>query len=114
MISYVFIDGFTRVARDEAIDRLKHAIADADGVIVDFAFFGTDAIRLSVEVDAGALTTFRQGLETAEVELFDRCRVDLDHASRMNPTHPISAMLHVSFLSAESELGRSAEQPTSV
>jgi hypothetical protein len=108
VISYAFVDGFTRVARDEAIERLKRAIADADGVIVDFAFFGSEAIRLTVELDAASLLALRRGLMDAEIELFSRCVADLDAAKRMEPSHPIVAMMHVSFLPAESEIAVSA------
>ena len=105
VISYLFVDGFTRVARDEAIERLKRAIADADGVIIDFAFFGSTAIRLTVELDAASLALLRSALEDAEIELFARCIADLDAAKRMDASHPIVAMLHVAFVAAESEIG---------
>ena len=101
MISYTFVDGFTRVDRDEAIERLKRAIARADGVIVDFAFFGAEAIRLTVELDAASLLVLREELAQAEIELFTGCVADLDAARKMDPAHPILAMLHVSFLEAE-------------
>ena len=104
MISYAFVDGFTRVRRDEAIERLKRAIAEADGVIADFAFFGGQAIRLTVELDAGALAILRRALEDAEVELFTRCLADLASATTMAPSHPIVAMLHVAFVPAEAEV----------
>jgi hypothetical protein len=104
VISYAFVDGFTRVDRDEAIERLKRAIADADGVIVDFAFFGGEAIRLTVELEAAALDVLRRGLADSEIELFSRCVADLDAARHMDASHPIVAMLHVSFIPAESEL----------
>lgn len=105
MISYAFVDGFTRIARDEAIERLKHAIANADGIIVDFAFFGREAIRFTVEVDAGALATLRRELEAGQVELFPRCAAELDGAKSMNVTHPILAMLHVTFMPVEMDAG---------
>jgi hypothetical protein len=112
VISYAFVDGFTRVARDEAIERLKHAIAEADGVIVDFAFFGWQAIRLTVELDAAALTVLRRELEAAEVELFSRCRTDLDAAKTMDASHPIVAMLHVAFVPAEAEIEVGGAHPS--
>ncbi|MBX3204766.1 MAG: hypothetical protein KF764_06840 [Labilithrix sp.] len=104
MISYTFVDGFTRVARDEAIERLKRAIADADGVIVDFAFFGGQAIRLTVELDVAALAVLRRALDAAEIELFPGCVADLDAAKNMDAAHPIVAMLHVTFVPAEAEV----------
>ncbi len=104
MISYTFVDGFTRVDRDEAIERLKRAIARADGVILDFAFFGSEALRLTVELDAAGLGTFREALAESEIELFARSAADLDAARQMDPSHPIFALLHVAFLSAEDEL----------
>jgi hypothetical protein len=105
VISYVFVDGFTRVAREEAIVRLKHAIAVARGVIVDFAFFDRAAIRLTVELDAEELAVLREELASGEIELFSRCGAELDAAKAMNRTRPIVAMLHVAFLVAE---GRAA------
>lgn len=103
MISYTFIDAFTRAPREEAIERLKRAIARADGVILDFAFFGSEAIRMTVEMDAAALATFREALDEGEIELFARCATDLEAARKMDPAHPIFALLHVSFVSAEEE-----------
>lgn len=101
VISYTLVDGFTRVDRDEAIERLKLAIARADGVILDFGFFGSEALRLTVEMDAASLAVFRDALTEAEIELFPRSAADLAAATRMEPTHPIFALLHVTFLSAE-------------
>lgn len=109
MISYTFVDGFTRVPRDEAIERLKGAIARADGVILDFAFFGSEAIRLTVEMDAASLAVFREALAEGEVELFSRCIADLDAAKKMAPSHPINALLHIAFVSGdEAEIGHAA------
>jgi hypothetical protein len=104
MLSYAFVDGFTRVPRDEAIERLKQSIAFADGVIVDFAFFARDAIRLTVELDAGALAVLRREFEAAEIELFPACIADLEAAKTMNAQRPILAMLHVTFVAAEADL----------
>lgn len=105
VLSYVFVDGFTRVARGEAVARLKRAIADVDGVIVDFAFFGSTAIRLTVELDAASLVRLRAALEDSGIELFARCIAELDVAKRMDASHPIVAMLHVAFVPAEPEIG---------
>lgn len=107
MISYAFVDAFTRVARDEAIERLKQAIAAADGVIADFAFFGRQAIRLTVELDAGSLTVLRRELGAADIELFSKCIAELDEAKTMDTRRPIVAMLHVTFVPAEAELALS-------
>ncbi len=112
VISYAFVDGFTRVPRDEAVERLKRAIAEADGVIVDFAFFEWKAIRLTVELDAASLATLRHALEDAEVELFSRCVADLDAASKMAPSHPIVAMLHVAFVAADADVNVGTAQLT--
>lgn len=103
MISYALVDAFTRVPRDEAIERLKRALARVDGVIVDFAFFGARAIRLTVETDAGALARLRAELEESDIELFPRCAAELDRAVTMHASRPIVAMLHVAFVS-EAEL----------
>jgi hypothetical protein len=104
VISYAFVDGFTRVPRAEAIERLKRAIAGADGVIVDFAFFEGSALRLTVELDAGALPMFRRALAHSEIELFSRCVSELEEAKAMDAHHPIVAMLHVTFLPAEATI----------
>lgn len=110
MVSYAFVDGFTRTGRTEAIARLKHAIAVADGVIVDFAFFAKEAIRLTVELDDKELPRLRKELESSGVELFPRCVAELESQDRRrtaeDPTiavhrHPILAMLHVAFAPAE-------------
>lgn len=98
MISYALVDAFTRVSRDDAIGRLKRAIARADGVIVDFAFFGSRALRLTVELGAGALAMLTRELEGAEIELFARSAAELDDAKGMDASRPIVAMLHVAFV----------------
>jgi hypothetical protein len=109
MLSYAFVDAFTRVERHEAIARLKCAIADADGVIVDFAFFHT-AIRLSVELEAGAVPRLCESLEAGDVHLFDKCAADLDRtAVPESATNLVVAMLHVAFANdVELALGTSA------
>jgi len=112
VISYAFVDGFTRVRRDEAVERLKRAIAHADGVIVDFAFFGGQAIRLTVELDAASLAVLRRALEDSEVELFSRCLADLEAATKMAPSHPILAMLHVAFVHAEMDVNAGTAHPS--
>ena len=109
MLSYAFVDAFTQVERHEAIARLKSAIADANGVIVDFAFFHT-AIRLSVEMEAGAVHRLRESLEAGEVHLFDKCAADLDRSAvPETATTLVLAMLHVAFANdVELALGTSA------
>lgn len=108
VISYAFVDGFTRIPREEAVARHKRAIAGAHGVIVDFAFFEVRAIRLTVELDAASLAVLRRGLADAEVELFTQCDADLDVAKLMAPSHPIVAMLHVAFVTAEVDVNAEA------
>lgn len=104
MLSYAFVDAFTRVERHEAIARLKSAIAYADGVIVDFAFFSNGAIRLSVELEADAVPRLREALEAGDVHLFESCAAALDRARPTEPTtKPVMAMLHVAFLDDEVE-----------
>ena len=103
VISYAFVDGFTRVACPDAIERLKQAVADAGGVIIDFALFGRDAMRLTTEVDAGAIGALQRDLQQAEVELFPRCLVELEDAKSMSATHRILAMVHVAFVPPELE-----------
>ncbi len=76
MLSYAFVDAFTRVERPVAIARMKNAIADAERVIVDF--------------------------EAGDVHLFDRCAIALDrNAARPSSRKPVLAMLHVAFTSDE-------------
>ena len=93
------VDGFTEAGRADAMAHLKRAIAEADGVITDFAFDGTEkAIQLTVELDGGALVRFRDALGRATVRLFDRCVVSLDGAQRLlAPAKPVKALLHVAF-----------------
>ncbi|MBX3192039.1 MAG: hypothetical protein KF819_33925 [Labilithrix sp.] len=103
MLSYAFVDGFTRVRRDEAIQRLKGAIAEADGVIVDFAFFSNEAIRLSVEIEAVALAKLEEALTEGGVHVFERCAAELKK-SRDASSRPIIAMLHIAFVRDEADL----------
>jgi hypothetical protein len=107
MLSYTFVDAFTLVERHEAIARLKNAIAAADGVIVDFAFFSEQAIRLSVELEADAVAVLREELEASDVHLFEKCAADLDRAAPTERTRKtVLALLHVTF--AEDEARRAA------
>lgn len=98
MLSYTFVDAFTLVERHEAIARLKNAIAGADGVIVDFAFFSDEAIRLSVELEADAVARLCHSLEASGVHLFEKCAADLDRAAPTErTTKSVLALLHVTF-----------------
>jgi hypothetical protein len=98
MLSYAFVDAFTRVERQEAIARLRRAVAAAEGVIVDFALFGAEAVRLTVEIAAGAVPRLRAALEASDVHLFARCAAELDRgAAQPTTTRPVLAMLHVAF-----------------
>ena len=98
MLSYAFVDAFTRVERHEAVARLEAAIAGAQGIIVDFAFFSNEAVRITVEMAAGAVPRLRDALEAHDVHLFDRCAANLDRcAARPSSTKPVLAMLHVAF-----------------
>lgn len=99
MPSYVFVDAFTGVERHEAIQRLKAAIADAEGVIVDFAFFSNEAIRLTVELDGDRLPSLRAALAGGDIHLFDRCESTLDAVERsLSPTKPVLVMVHCAFV----------------
>lgn len=99
MLGYTLVDAFSTATRVEAIDRLKAAVAEADGVIVDFAFFEDGAIRLSVELAAGALATLASALEAAGVHLFEASVAELGKARGVvPPTKPITAMLHVALV----------------
>ena len=98
MLSYAFVDAFTRLDPHRALACLTEAIAHANGVIVDFAFFSDRAIRISVELAAGAVPRLRDALEAGDVHLFDRCADSLDRqAARPTSTKPVLAMLHVAF-----------------
>lgn len=94
------VDGFTEAGRAAAMADLKRAIAEADGVITDFALFDGNekAIQLTVELDGGALAVFRDALGRVAVRLFDRCVASLDGAARLlAPTKPVKALVHVAF-----------------
>lgn len=105
MINYVLVDAFTRIPRDEALGRLARVIARAGGVIVDFATFGAQAIRLTVELCAGTLSALGDDLAAADIELFPRSAADLDGAKRMSAVRPMVALLHVALAPAEADLG---------
>ena len=94
------VDGVTEAGRAAAMADLKRALAEADGVINDFALFDgrEKAIQLTVELDGGAVTRFRDALGRVAVRLFDRCVASLDGAQRLlAPTKPVKALLHVAF-----------------
>jgi hypothetical protein len=100
VLSYVMVDGFTEAGRAAAMADLKKAIAEADGVITDFALFDgkANAIQLTVELDGAALVLFRDALGRVAVRLFDRCMASLDVAQRLlAPAKPVKALLHVAF-----------------
>lgn len=105
MPSYVFVDAFTGVERHAAIQRLKEAIAEADGVIVDFAFFSNKAIRLTVELEGDHVPRLRSALASADIHLFDRCETALDAAERsLSPTKPVVLLMHCAFVHDEVDL----------
>lgn len=99
MLSYTFLDGFTDASRPEAIRELKEAIAEADGVITDFAYF-SEAIRLSVELEGRALVDLRRALEARHVTLFERSASDLSRALQEGGAsqRPVLALLHVALM----------------
>ena len=99
MLSYTFVDAFTPVERHAAIALLKSAIAEADGVIVDFAFYTHLAIRLSVELEAGAVPRLQKALEASGVHLFEKCAADLTRtaAAPESAAKLVLALLHVTF-----------------
>ncbi len=98
MLSYAFVDAFTRVERQEAIARLRAAVVSAEGVVVDFALFGVEAMRLTVEIAAGAMPRLAAALEASDVHLFDKCAADLDRgAAQPSMMRPVLAMIHVAF-----------------
>ena len=98
MLSYAFVDAFTRVEREEAIARLRGAVASAEGVIIDFALFGAAAMRLTVEIAAGAVPRLRAALEAEGVHLFERCAAALDRgAAQPEAKRPVLAMIHIAF-----------------
>lgn len=97
MLSWVLVDAFTAASRPVALSRLKRAIAEAGGVIVDFAFDSNASLRLTVELEGGAVRRLREALSDAAVVLFDRCAASLDAAERLfASTKPVKAMLYVS------------------
>lgn len=98
MLSYAFVDAFTRVDRQEAMSRLERAVAHAEGVVVDFGFFTNEAVRLTIEIAAGAVPRLRAALEACDVHLFETCARDLDRsAAQPTSKKPVLAMLHVTF-----------------
>ena len=96
MHGYVFVEGFTALPRYEAIARLKDAVAEAEGVLVDFGFFGEAAIRLTVELEASALPRLGEALASARVQLLERCAAEL--ATAPPSRRPVTALLHIAFL----------------
>ena len=90
MLSYSLLDAFTRRDRDDAKARLKSAVVEADGVIVDFAFYRS-AIRLSVELEAGAVGRLCSALEAGGLHLFER------QTAPASATNLVVAMLHVTL-----------------
>lgn len=107
MLSYTLVDAFTLVERHEAIARLKGAIAEAGGVIVDFALFSNEAVRVSVELEADAVACLRRALEAVDVHLFEKCAADLDRAAPTEPsTKTVLALLHVTFAQNEASKAR--------
>ncbi len=98
MLSYALVDAFTQVEHREAVARLGRAVVTAGGVVVDFAMFGVEAMRFTVEIAAGAVPRLAAALEASDVHLFDKCAADLERrAARPSTTRPVLAMIHVAF-----------------
>lgn len=116
MLSYAFVDGFAaragvgRAGQNQVLAHLKAAVAAANGVIVDCGFFVT-AVRLSVELEAGALGRLRAALERVGVHLFDRCARALDRAAvPESASGLVVAMLHVE-LATDADVALAASHP---
>jgi hypothetical protein len=96
MLSYAMVDGFTEEC--DAMKRLKEAIAEAHGMIVDFALYAGEAIRMSVEVEARELSHLGRALEARHVSLFPRCIAEIASADRVLPANkPVIALVHVTL-----------------
>ncbi len=111
MPSYVFVDAFTAVERHAAIQRLKEAIAEAEGVILDFAFFSNKAIRLTVELEGDQVPRLRRALAAADIHLFDRCEATLAAAERsLSSTKSVVVLVHCAFVHDEVDLANEVPQ----
>lgn len=96
MSTHVFLDAFTHVPRSEAIERLKSAVSEAEGAILDFAFFSNKAIRLNIELEDDGLARLARALESAEVHLFEKSKREVESTPR--PKKPMLAFLNVTFV----------------
>ena len=109
MLGYALVDGFTDAERPQALARLTHAVAVAEGFIVDFAFYANRAIRLTVELELGALPRLRDALEAHDVHLFEKSAADIAKLGDVSARHrPLLAMLHVTLVHDEPELSANA------
>jgi hypothetical protein len=97
MLSYAMVDGFTD--EGDAMRRLKEAIAEVRGMIVDFALYANvKAIRMSVEVEARELSHLGRALEARDVRLFERSAAEIAGADRVvPPSTPVIALVHVTL-----------------
>ncbi len=111
MLGYALVDGFSEAASSEVLLRLKHAALAVGGTIVDFAFYAHEAVRLSIELPAGALPELRDALEAEDVHLFDQTLAAIETMDLAHPQKPLLAMVHVALLGAEPHVAPSALPP---
>lgn len=93
------VDAFMRGTCAGALERLKCAIAKADGIITEVVTDATRAVQVNVELEAGSIARLAEALEAEDVHLLDACVPELAKARLVVPsTKPLTALVHVTIV----------------
>ena len=108
---FLQLHGVTRVNRHEMISRVKEAILQGGGDIIDFHMFSNTAICINFEVSVGnieklysSLTATSLRLDQESHELLVNCCDQLDQIEERAKTTDVSGTLQITFIHNEPDL----------
>ena len=109
--SFLRLSGVTRAERHEMISRVREAILEGGGYILDFHTFSNAAICINFEVPAGSIEKLysslkRTGLRLSQEsdDLLAKCRDELNTLGGRSKTADVVGTLQVTFVHNEPDL----------
>ena len=111
MPGFLQLNGATRVNRLEIISRVKEAILEGGGYVLDFHMFSNAAICINFEVAAGNVgrlySSLREtGLRLSQEshELMATCRDELNELGERDKAADVAGTLQITFIHDEPDL----------
>lgn len=100
------LNGFTRVERLKSVARMREAIVDSHGWVIDFHLFSNLSICLQFEIPIEHLPLLAESLLDAGVKFNPRSESLLYSFGPEMATGPIQCTLQVLFIHKEPDLRR--------